>query len=715
MILREYNAVYRVTIVPKEIAKRGKAAIAKFVTDLRKGKVKMPRCKLMILGEAGVGKTSLLSLLTGEPFNPDHNETEGVDTDFVRTSNICSTTWKKKAMEGDEEYKDVAAKQLAQMLPDKEEPTKHQKKKVNVSTHALKEQFELLVKKYTKQNESATLPPKPVKSKQTHSSGYHQLPVQRQNPSSRLPPVYPIIFPPIPIQPADPRPPPPEPTRLSTTPRPSSVIASFAPSSVPPSAPSSAPRQEPKKQHTTPPPPPQQPSHTTPTADPDHMQTAIMRKAVKLKKSKSYNQADLPLKFSSFDFAGQKHYKPMHHCFLTSRAVYVVAFNVRHLLNEQRDKCISELKFWINSIHIYTDDDAKIVLVGTHRGPYPGINGNDHLDQLMPDQQETIHTIMEGNFDKDCYASRVSWYKMDETKETIVAMVENSQRGKDSGADVIRQKLLNLGDRYPSNKDDLPTSYLRLEHKIFEERKQQSLISRKDVVGWAREYGIDDPTVALTFFHDIGTIIDPSELSSMLFDHQLIIIIVIGKLPTIFVTKDKLSILQDKLLLSPQWLADKMKELMLIKRTDCRYDPKSVRRLQQEGIVDEKIISILWEELEGKMESFPLISTFLQAYGLIIPVGQREPQQYYIPSQLPSTGKIKKFTPDCNHIHISFGHDDGFLPPFVLHHLMFKMYSDSKQSKECGFLATEGFIELLHDCQWWIRQDSSDVIEVWIR
>ena len=107
---------------------------------------------------------------------------------------------------------------------------------------------------------------------------------------------------------------------------------------------------------------------------------------------------------------------------------------------------------------------------------------------------------------------------------------------------------------------------------------------------------------------------------------------------------------------------------------------------------------------------------FLQAYGLIVPVGQREPQQYYIPSQLPPTSKkMKKETADCNQVHISFGHDDGFLPPFVLHHLMFKMYSDSKQNKECCFLATQGFIELLHDCQWWIRHDNSDVIEVWIR
>ena len=476
----------------------------------------MPRCKLMILGEAGVGKTSLLSLLTGEPFNPDHNKTEGVDTGFVCTSNICSITWKKKVMEGDEEYKDVAAKQLAIMLPDKEEIAKQQKKRVNVPTHAsLKQQFESLVKKYTKQKESTSPQPKLTKSKQTRTGGYHQLPVQH-NPSSRLPPAYPITLPPVPFnQPVNPRPPPPDPTRPATISRPPPVTK--------PSVPPPVPRQEPRREHTTPQAP--QSSHTT-SADPDHMQTDIMCRAVKLKKLKSSdNRVDFPLKFSSFDFAGQKHYKPMHHCFLTSRAVYVVAFNVRHLLNEQREKCIHELKFWINSIHIYTDDDAKIVLVGTHRGPYLGIRGNDRLDVLTSEQQDTIHTIMEDNFDKICYASRISWCKTDKMDDTIVAMVENSQRGNDSGANVIQQKLLELGDQYPGNNDNLPTSYLRLELKIFKERKQRNLISRKEVVGWAREYGIDDPAVALTFFHDIGTIIDPSELSSILLDHYVIVLL----------------------------------------------------------------------------------------------------------------------------------------------------------------------------------------------
>ena len=476
----------------------------------------MPRCKLMILGEAGVGKTSLLSLLTGEEFNPNHHETEGVDTDFVRTSNICSVTWKKKAMEGDEEYKDVAAKQLAQILPDKEQPVKHKKKRANVPSHTeLKQQFELLVKEYTTQKEPSA-PPKP-KSKQFNTSTHHQpLPVQHGQ-SSRFPhflgyPVRDLPFQNISfIQPLQPYPPPVITPEGPHAPKP---VPQPPPVPTPPiPAPAPTTRREPRKKDTTP--PAQQPPPPPQTTDPDVIQTDIMRRAVKLKKSKSSDgQINIPLKFSSFDFAGQKHYKPMHHCFLTSRAVYVVAFNVRHLLNDQRNKCIQELKFWINSIHIYTDVTAKIVLVETHRGPYPGVTGNDRLYQLISEQEKMIYKVMKDNFDKDCYALQISWFENDEMDDEIIAMVENSLRGDDSGANAIRNKLLELGDKYPGNNDDLPTSYLRLEQKVFEERKQNTLISQKEVEGWAREFGIDDPAVALTFFHDIGTIIDPSELLS---------------------------------------------------------------------------------------------------------------------------------------------------------------------------------------------------------
>ena len=54
-----------------------------------------------------------------------------------------------------------------------------------------------------------------------------------------------------------------------------------------------------------------------------------------------------------------------------------------------------------------------------------------------------------------------------------------------------------------------PLNYLRLEQKILKEQERNTLISRKEVVGWASKFCIDDPAVALIFFHDIDTIINP--------------------------------------------------------------------------------------------------------------------------------------------------------------------------------------------------------------
>ena len=504
--------LYSLYAVPAEIRRLGKEAIGKYMMELRKGKTKMPRCKLMILGEAGVGKTSLLSLLTGDEFNPEHDETEGVATDFVSTTIINTDNWKKKAMESDQEYKDAAARKLVEILPDPKLPTSKRSKKQFVPQQLsnLKKQFDALKKKYTLQTVQdeptpvfvAAPRPKIVKTVST----FHQPTVNLPRPT---PPMYqrPISQPMYPVtfslpQPATPPVPPPQiskkedvhPTPTAVQQNPSAFVS------------------RPKEQRPVTSPPPAEPSQNVPSG-PDRTETDVAKQAVKLKKQNPKDIPDFPLKFSSFDFAGQDHYKPMHHCFISSRAVYVAAFNVRHLLDEhQRDQCIEQLKFWVNSIHVYTD--AKVVLVGTHRGPY-NVPGPNHLNVLTQKEDGYIKDIMKEQFDKTCYVQQLQFF----AKGSIVATVENSIRGDDSGADVIREKLSRLGDGHPGNADDLPISYFRLEHQIFKEREQHrgGLVSREEVGSWAKKYGIDDPSVALLFFHDIGTIIDPSKCSLSLY------------------------------------------------------------------------------------------------------------------------------------------------------------------------------------------------------
>jgi len=464
----------------------------------------MPRCKLMILGEAGVGKTSLLSLLTGEGFNPEHNETEGVSTDFVSTTLIYTDNWKKKAMEGDEEYKDVAARKLAKILPDLKQPTSTQSRK-QISPQPfsyLKRHFDELIKKYTQQQQLQTLLPKPKSiSRQDfvhrptinpYRLPHHTLPMYQQpidqpiNPAVTSSSSQPVVLPAQASPPQITRKEEAHPTFVPVRKNPSNVIS------------------QPKEKRPMTSPQPVEPLPNV-SSEPDHTEKDVAKRAVKLKKQNPKDIHDLPLKFLSFDFAGQHHYKPMHHCFFSSRAVYVVVFNVRHLLDDQkRSQCIEELKFWVNSIHVHTD--AKVVLVGTHRGPYHESDAK-HLNVLTKKEDNDIKEIMKKQFDKKCYVHQVQFFD----ENSIIATVENSITGNNSGADVIREKLSYLGESHAGNADDLPISYFRLEHHIFKKREKH-LVSREEITSWAKEYGIDDCSLAVTFFNDIGTIIDPSEL-----------------------------------------------------------------------------------------------------------------------------------------------------------------------------------------------------------
>ena len=72
-------------VIPPEILKRGPDAIAKFKKALKDGKEKIPRCKLLILGEQEVGKTSVFKRLVGKGFNPKQERTHGIDDAIVDT------------------------------------------------------------------------------------------------------------------------------------------------------------------------------------------------------------------------------------------------------------------------------------------------------------------------------------------------------------------------------------------------------------------------------------------------------------------------------------------------------------------------------------------------------------------------------------------------------------------------------------------------------
>lgn len=468
----------------------------------------MPRCKLVILGEAGVGKTNLLNLLTGERFVHTHEETEGVDISLVTTFDIDTQTWKKSTGGGgDDEYRRIAATEIASQLKDTKPDDKTS---MSPTVESLQQAFHSIMKRYTQ-------PPKP---KSFATASHHSRPAGRNiryhgdhdETQRTLFSEPPVEFEPRQVQTmelstksvekkdnvhtANPRP-------ARTQSRVDNATGTPSDTNVP-SLPSATPSASTKQTDTGGSKP--QPS-SAPTGTPtsgSQFYTIILRQALR---EKSSEPLTLHLKLTSFDFAGQKHYRSMHPCFMTSRAVYIVTVNARHLLSEEKCKqCVGEINYWVNSILVHTNKDARVILVGTHRGPYSG--ADDSFEKLTEKEKSSI----DGRLKEDLKDHSVfSFFEDDRIMALVESSIENNEDA--SGAKVVRKKLQNLGEFHPSNKDELPLSYLRLESKIFAKRSENKLflIAHDEVVKWANDSDIEDVNVALDFFHDIGIIVNPSK------------------------------------------------------------------------------------------------------------------------------------------------------------------------------------------------------------
>ena len=474
----------------------------------------MPRCKLVILGETGVGKTSLLNLLTGEKFVPTHEKTEGVEISLVNTSDIDTKTWKKSAggRGGDVEHRRAAVTLLASYLivSSKADDAKD----VLPSPRYLYQVFNSVMRHYSEQFTHS----KAKRAAGTGSLGSShsakrvgdyaptmqfsdQVAVHEQRtqlPVAKLAEKKDIVH---------------SNDQQSAHEQSQGSVAgiAIAAATSPISLPSSSSSSKQEMDTGTDEPQPSSDFTDVPSSG-AHNQLYYYTVLRDASRQKSLGSHTLHLKLTSYDFAGEDHYKSMHPCFVTSRAIYIVTFNARELLPDaNKDQCIDELKYWVNSILVHTNTAVKIILVGTHRGPYHGTPVS--FPVLTEKQISDIDKVLKVNLKKNRGAV-FSFFKGDKIMTLVESSIDDNE--DKSGVKVVREKLLKLGEAHPGNKEELPISYLRLESKIFEERFKRSdtklfLIPREEVEQWATDCDIEDVEVALDFFHDIGIIVNSSK------------------------------------------------------------------------------------------------------------------------------------------------------------------------------------------------------------
>ena len=83
--------------VPSEIEARGTRAKQAYKNALKRGKVKVYRARIMLIGQSRAGKTSLKKSLLGLPFDPKEESAEGFKTHPTKFEIAIeqATNWKR--------------------------------------------------------------------------------------------------------------------------------------------------------------------------------------------------------------------------------------------------------------------------------------------------------------------------------------------------------------------------------------------------------------------------------------------------------------------------------------------------------------------------------------------------------------------------------------------------------------------------------------------
>ncbi|XP_019614825.1 PREDICTED: uncharacterized protein LOC109462707 [Branchiostoma belcheri] len=286
-------------------------------------------------------------------------------------------------------------------------------------------------------------------------------------------------------------------------------------------------------------------------------------------------------RLSLWDFGGQATYYGSHQCFFTYRGIYILVMSLLQKLSDPvpdldykaaADNLVTGgdyLDHWLNSVRTHTlvhgreqTGEPRVVLVLTHK---------DRVDESDIDEyKKDIRDHIRGKAAAKHVLPKI--FVIDNFNE------ENSD------IDELREYLREVAKGLWFMGQEVPMTWLHLKSKLMDKRREDDPFCRfQDVVDLARsdDVGItDDSHVAdiLTFLHDLGDIIFINE-----------------------------PVLRDHVALRPQVMIDVFKTIITVPeyQQDRSTDGEVTdmwRRLETEGILSDRLLTIIWSKADQKIQ-----------------------------------------------------------------------------------------------------------------
>ncbi|CAH1249274.1 Hypp8569 [Branchiostoma lanceolatum] len=208
--------------------------------------------------------------------------------------------------------------------------------------------------------------------------------------------------------------------------------------------------------------------------------------------------AQVPVKLTLMDFAGDEDFYSMHHFFMAREAVYIVVFSLAEAARGPHNT-FRRLLFWLDSIDAHSDDrDSLVFLVGTHR------------DSVTSSQRQDVATFLRTHlYTETKYSARL----VVNTRETPYFPVENSASLQDPDFARLRKVMWEKMKQVAYMKRECPIKWQRFSDVIdtLRSNKDPHVVPYHDLLDRVRKEGIlddeDDFRRMLSFFDRSGQVI----------------------------------------------------------------------------------------------------------------------------------------------------------------------------------------------------------------
>ncbi|XP_066019376.1 uncharacterized protein [Pocillopora verrucosa] len=362
------------------------------------------------------------------------------------------------------------------------------------------------------------------------------------------------------------------------------------------------------------------------------------------------NQKWSSLKLKILDFAGDKEYQAYFHMFLRSQAIYVIVFNMAEFAEDSlRDLTakIKSLHFWLESVRSHVTTSTPILLVGTHRG------------NMERSTMKRINDNLKRNFFK-LFCGELVLNKVD---KLVFFPVENSLGQNDSGIQTFQRAIIATAEELKETiGQNIPLSWIQI---------QDALISMKS----------DKGAKVCVRFEEFPTVFDNFICTNWTEDtlkyfHEKGFMMYLNKEPK-------------RVLLNPDILIDII--IRLVTKQPEGIPQRSYRchwnLLQEKGMLTKFLLEFLLESVLSKVESKEDVTAFLEEHDLICPLtykmapinGECLAPTYFVPALLPiCTDEKTLLWNDRSTDKKFFVFFKKFLPEPLFHRLLSRAHKNSK-------------------------------------